>query len=249
MATMTTSGIVQAVSGIVTAVAADGSERILQIGDMVFSGEEIVTGAAGTISIDYNGENVELARSSRVMLSDSEVALAVSPEGAKEEVQVFDELASVQSTVNETVFDPNALSVTEAGTSSGYIEDEGSSAVDVAYSASSETPDSGFDTNGATNTSSAFANGPSQANGVPDDAPIAVDDSFTMDEDPGTFVGHLETNDTESIDGVNTWTVETHPSHGSVTIFANGTFLYTPDANYNGVDSFTYRITDTDTNI
>ena len=34
------------------------------------------------------------------------------------------------------------------------------------------------------------------------------------------------------------------PSHGTVVLNANGTFTYTPAANYNGTDSFTYRATD-----
>jgi VCBS repeat-containing protein len=34
------------------------------------------------------------------------------------------------------------------------------------------------------------------------------------------------------------------PSHGSLTLNANGSFAYTPAANYNGPDSFTYRAGD-----
>src|SRR5438105_5217434 len=36
----------------------------------------------------------------------------------------------------------------------------------------------------------------------------------------------------------------TDPSHGSVTVNADGTFTYTPAANYHGADSFTYTVTD-----
>jgi VCBS repeat-containing protein len=36
----------------------------------------------------------------------------------------------------------------------------------------------------------------------------------------------------------------TGPSHGSLTLNANGSFSYTPAANYNGTDSFTYRASD-----
>ena len=34
------------------------------------------------------------------------------------------------------------------------------------------------------------------------------------------------------------------PSHGSVSVNANGTFTYTPEANYSGTDSFTYKVND-----
>ena len=34
------------------------------------------------------------------------------------------------------------------------------------------------------------------------------------------------------------------PAHGSLTLNRDGTFVYTPDANFNGTDSFTYRATD-----
>jgi hypothetical protein len=42
-------------------------------------------------------------------------------------------------------------------------------------------------------------------------------------------------------------TVSTHtnPSHGSVTVNSNGTFLYTPTKGYSGEDSFTYTLADT----
>ena len=34
------------------------------------------------------------------------------------------------------------------------------------------------------------------------------------------------------------------PAHGTVTVNANGSFTYTPAANYNGSDSFTYKAND-----
>ena len=38
----------------------------------------------------------------------------------------------------------------------------------------------------------------------------------------------------------------TGPAHGRLTLNADGSFIYTPDANYNGADSFTYRANDGD---
>src|SRR5207244_1217622 len=34
------------------------------------------------------------------------------------------------------------------------------------------------------------------------------------------------------------------PSHGTLTLNSNGSFSYSPDANYNGPDSFTYKAND-----
>ena len=36
----------------------------------------------------------------------------------------------------------------------------------------------------------------------------------------------------------------TGPAHGTLTLNADGSFIYTPDANYHGADSFTYRASD-----
>ena len=34
------------------------------------------------------------------------------------------------------------------------------------------------------------------------------------------------------------------PAHGTLTLNADGSFTYTPAANYNGTDSFTYKAND-----
>ena len=34
------------------------------------------------------------------------------------------------------------------------------------------------------------------------------------------------------------------PTHGTLTLNANGSFTYTPVSNYNGSDSFTYKVND-----
>ncbi|MBK8386167.1 MAG: tandem-95 repeat protein [Candidatus Accumulibacter sp.] len=78
-----------------------------------------------------------------------------------------------------------------------------------------------------------------------DDLPVAVDDTFLTDED-SALTQTLATNDTPSGDGGNTWALATGPSHGSVVVNADGSFTYTPDADYHGPDSFTYTLTDAD---
>ncbi|HEX2747886.1 MAG TPA: cadherin-like domain-containing protein, partial [Verrucomicrobiales bacterium] len=53
--------------------------------------------------------------------------------------------------------------------------------------------------------------------------------------------GSLLANDTG---GATTAVLDTGTSHGTLALNADGTFLYTPAANYNGPDSFTYHATD-----
>lgn len=77
------------------------------------------------------------------------------------------------------------------------------------------------------------------------DNPVAVDDSFTLDENIATTFSVLD-NDTD-IDST-TLTVEATsiPAHGSVFVNADNTVTYTPEADYSGTDSFTYTVTDGD---
>ena len=51
-------------------------------------------------------------------------------------------------------------------------------------------------------------------------------------------------NDTDGDGNPLTAAVVTGPAHGTLALNANGSFTYTPTANYNGADSFTYRASD-----
>ncbi len=75
--------------------------------------------------------------------------------------------------------------------------------------------------------------------------PVAADDTALTGEDtPVTF--SITANDTDP-DGdldVSTVTVVSGPSNGSLQVNADGTVTYTPDADYNGADLFTYTVAD-----
>ena len=78
-----------------------------------------------------------------------------------------------------------------------------------------------------------------------DAGPDAVDDAFNTEEDTAVG-GDVSTNDDEG-DTPATYAVNTGPSNGTITSFnSDGTFVYTPNADFNGVDAFTYTITDAD---
>src|SRR5207244_1820063 len=78
------------------------------------------------------------------------------------------------------------------------------------------------------------------------DAPVAVNDAYTVNEDTLLTVAApgVLGNDTDvDIDPL-TAVVVTAPTHGTLTLAANGGFSYTPVLNYNGADSFTYKAND-----
>ena len=76
--------------------------------------------------------------------------------------------------------------------------------------------------------------------------PIANPDSFTTDEDT-TVNGTLAINDSDPDgDDVTFGLTGSGPANGTVTVNTNGTFNYTPDADFAGTDSFEYTITDAD---
>jgi hypothetical protein len=77
------------------------------------------------------------------------------------------------------------------------------------------------------------------------DAPVADDDAAATSED--TPVGGSVTgNDTAAdVEGSTlTWTKTSEPANGAVTFGIDGSYTYTPNANFCGTDSFTYEISD-----
>src|SRR5213076_1480574 len=78
------------------------------------------------------------------------------------------------------------------------------------------------------------------------DAPVAVNDSYTTPEDttltiaaPGVLINESDV-DGDTLSAV----LVSQPTHGTLTLNGNGSFSYVPAANYNGPDSFTYKAND-----
>ncbi|MDW8239500.1 MAG: tandem-95 repeat protein [Acidobacteriota bacterium] len=80
-----------------------------------------------------------------------------------------------------------------------------------------------------------------------DDPPVANDDSAVTNEDTPVMI-NVALNDTD-LDGnlnVGSVTVTVNPGRGTVSVNpATGVVTYTPNPNFHGVDTFTYRICDT----
>ena len=81
------------------------------------------------------------------------------------------------------------------------------------------------------------------------DAPVALDDSETTTEN--TPISSTVTPNDTDVDVADTLTVNTTPitppANGILILNADGTYTYTPNTNYNGLDSFEYEICDNGT--
>jgi len=77
-------------------------------------------------------------------------------------------------------------------------------------------------------------------------APVAVDDTYTTDEDVALTVparGVL-TNDTDFDPAILTAILVDEPANGTLVLNADGSFTYTPALDFNGTDTFTYMAND-----
>ena len=75
------------------------------------------------------------------------------------------------------------------------------------------------------------------------DAPVASDDEGTTNEDTGVTLDVLD-NDTDANDDELTIISTSTPTNGTVQINIDQTLTYSPAANYNGSDVFTYTVSD-----
>ena len=77
--------------------------------------------------------------------------------------------------------------------------------------------------------------------------PDAIDDSVLTNEDTSVTIT-VSSNDIIGDDGGDgeDYSLTSGPSNGAVTETSDGVFVYTPDSNFSGVDTFTYTITDAD---
>jgi large repetitive protein len=78
------------------------------------------------------------------------------------------------------------------------------------------------------------------------DAPVAVADSYTTAEDTPLLIplAGVLANDADADGDALSAIVVTGPAHGTLALNADGSFSYTPSADYNGVDSFAYKAND-----
>lgn len=133
-------GVVKSTTGIVRAIAENGTERILSVGDSVAENERIITGDGEAVITLPNGAEKNLGNNSSVALN----------EDAQQDA--LDEVAAIQAALaNNPDFDPSDLPATAAGNAAaGGAGNEGHSIVSVDYLNPEMEPISGFETGGQT---------------------------------------------------------------------------------------------------
>lgn len=152
---MQESGIVKSTTGVVTAVAQDGSRRILKVDDSVSSNEQIVTSESGSISIEFEGggvmdlgRNAEASYEEQVENPGFEKSASADDEAEVEAIQ----LSLIQG---EETYDPSDPTVTREAPGAGPTpalptEDDGHNIVQVDYNEPRMTPVNGYETTGIT---------------------------------------------------------------------------------------------------
>src|SRR5262249_33671098 len=76
--------------------------------------------------------------------------------------------------------------------------------------------------------------------------PVAGNDKYGVAEDNvlNVISGGVLKNDTDGNGDILTVSLSSGPANGSLTLNANGRFVYTPNGDFNGTDSFKYVVSD-----
>jgi len=235
-------GDVLAVSLEVDVNPANGTLSLLNDGSFVFTPALNFNGnATFTYSVTDPSE-----ASSAIVTVTITVNPINDPPVATNDLATTDEDVAITIAVlaNDSDVDGDMLTVTGTGGGAGAV-------VINANNTITYTPPANFGGNDSFTYTVSDGNGGSDTETVfltitpVNDAPVAVDDSATTDEDTAVTITVLG-NDTDVENDELTVTGATQPAHGVVSPdpMNPNRIIYTPSPNYNGDDSFTYTITD-----
>src|SRR5882724_8272968 len=199
-----------------------------------YNGPDTISYTANDGTVDSNVATVAVTVTP---VNDAPVAVNDDPVTTAEDTAVI-----VTVLGNDTDVDGDALTVSHASALHGtvVINDDGTLTYTpaanyngpdtISYTANDGTVDSNAATVAVTVT-------------PVNDPPVAVDDSVTTAEDTPILVSMLA-NDTDTEKDPLTAVIVSGPTHGTLTVNADGGYVYTPNADYNGSDSFTYKAND-----
>ncbi|MCO6055156.1 retention module-containing protein, partial [Pseudomonas sp. MOB-449] len=248
--------IVKSIVGQVYAMSPEGFQRLLVEGDRLFKGDQLQTGLEGMATLELtDGSTIDLGRDTQ--WSESNVVAATATQAAQPATQTpADDVAQLQKAIEAGVDPTQALEATAAGPGAGgagggaaggghsfVMLDATAGRVDPAIGFPTGTPPLATEALGeeeATPLNDAAQIEPT----VPDatnSAPQGQNASLSTDEDTPVS-GQLNATDPDG-DAL-TFTAGDAPRNGTVVINPDGSYTYTPNANFNGNDSFTAVVND-----
>ena len=236
-------GTVAKLVGVAYARASDGSLREMRLGDDVFDGEVLLTAEGSAVELTIPDAPTILVAGGRELLINGELTLAMRDQA--EDASVLDE--TLEAVVAALEGDGDLLDALEATAAGGSAGDEGNSFVRLGrIGFDVETPVPG-DSPALTEAQPETSNEQDLLQQLLNDGPIAIDDAEITDEDASVTIAVLVNDaDPDGALAIDSVTIVTNPSNGAVVVNADGTVTYTPNADYNGVDTFTYTVSDDD---
>ena len=239
LVTVSNIGVITSVQGDVQVIR-DGQALTLRAGDSLVAGDELTTGPDSAASLRMlDGSSINIGPDFHANLNDE----LFSPKYEAFLEQDLEDPSAIQAAILAGQ-DPSTDLTTPGAGESG---NEGGEAVYIEPSGRAVTPESGHDTHGQELPfripDEELLQNPVVDRPV-DARPDALDDGFIISED-SVLPGDVSVND-DAGDAPATFEVVSGPDHGSLEFNPDGTFVYTPDTDYNGPDSFTYVITDAD---
>jgi len=260
---------VQDIQGTAYAVNADGERRLLQAGDALFDGESVETSEGGVVELTLSdGQSLVIAGQPVFLISADLIAdLAPGADESALQAETLDELLaegsleSLEQIIESTdeaeaeslddllaaaEEDPTAsgidfdnLAATAAGGDDSGADGGGSNIVQATRISSSGDDTSATLTEGNTQAAASTDSAGGENNSIS----VAVDDAFAISEDTSS-AGNLADNDALAGDVTFALVDQGGPSNGAVTLNEDGTFVFTPNTDFVGDDSFQYVITD-----
>ncbi|MGL4397163.1 MAG: tandem-95 repeat protein, partial [Hyphomicrobium sp.] len=200
-----------------------------------------------TVTITVNAVNdapINTVPGAQTTVEDTALIFSAANGNAITVADVDSTLTSTLTIANGTLTLGSISGVTVTGNGTGTLTVSGSaSAINAALSGLRFQPTA--DWNGSTSLSLSTSDGvaPAAVNTVAITASAVIDvasDTVTTAEDTARTFNVLGN---DSFEGAPVVTSVTQPAHGVVSIGSGGNVTYTPAANYNGPDSFTYTVT------
>ncbi|KAB2968256.1 retention module-containing protein, partial [Zoogloea sp.] len=215
-----------------------GKLTAIKPGDVVAEGQEIVTQAGAVVELQLgNGAKLSVGPERTLLLNDELFATA-APEHSENVIasSLGAEADRVIQALNSGADPFDNLEDPAAGLAGGGVGDQTHDFIRLARILEDVTPVS------YTYTSSGSGVDFLPAGPQGNVAPVAADDAITIDEDQPAVVDVLA-NDRDP-NGDPLTVIAAEAANGVVTINPDGTLSYVPKADFNGVDTVTYTISD-----